>query len=170
MHYPNDTTFTDLDLDRIAEGLRRHLKDVTAALAAIDQIREWVNPQQVAGSTTVASHGGTIRPSTFSVSQPLAANIYAIMRQTGRPMTSVELEAALRACGVTSRSEDFQNTLCSVMTKKKELFSRVAPKTWALVEWEGKIPNPAPTPVAANIIPLKGTPGSHIAASMGLLQ
>ena len=170
MYCPNDDTLTELNLDRIIEALEHHRRDITAGIAAFQQIREWLKPKEVAGSTTVASHGGTLRPTEFVINQPLAANIYAIMRQVGRPMTSADLESALRACGVTSRSEDFQNTLCSVMRRKKDTFVPVAPKTWALVEWAGRVPNPPPMPAASNVAPLVPTHGWSANAAPGFQQ
>lgn len=170
MHCPNDDTFTELDLDRIIEALEHHRRDINGALAAFQRIREWMKPRKVAGSTTVASHGGTFHPAEFSANQPLAANVYAILRHAGRPMHSSDLQSVLKECGVTSKSADFENTLNSILSKKDGLFKRVAPKTWALVEWAGNAPNPTPAPAADNIVPLRGAPGSVIAAALGLLQ
>lgn len=125
----------DIDLDRIIEGLERHVSDVTGALNALRRIKTWSAPTEIAGVRTVCNHGSTLDPTGIGAGQTLWANAYAILKAAARPMAVAEIVSTMRENGVTSTSINFENTLNSVLSKQPGLFVRVESKTWGLVEW-----------------------------------
>jgi len=157
----DNSRFDNLDLDRLDEGLRQHLSDVMGALAAIDRIRSWCTPHLVAGVQSVANLGGTLEPTANGVGPTLWVNAVAILRNAGTPMMVGDIANAMQASGVVSRSANFANTMNSVMTKRKEVFHKIATNLWGLHEWnnnslppehssQAQLPNVTPLRAKAN--------------------
>jgi hypothetical protein len=134
----DDSSYDELDLNRVEEAFRHHLKDVMGVLDAIRRIKVWRTPQAVAGFPGLVNLGGTLEPTANGAGKALWHNAVAILRNAGRPMSVTELADAMRTSGVVTKSADFGNTLNSVLTKRKEIFRRVSPKVWGLIEWDGE--------------------------------
>ncbi len=134
-----DTTHTlnvDLDWGRIREALSKHSLDILAAIAAIDRIQTWFTPQEIAGSTTVCNLGGTMDPTGVGTGQSQWANAFAILQQAGHPLSVAEIATIMRKSGVVTKSADFESTLNSILSKRQDIFRRIKPRVWWLVEHE----------------------------------
>ena len=144
-HGTTENHTADLDWDRLAEGLRQHLEDITTALTVIDRIRAWSMPQEVAGASTLSSHGGTLDPTGLGAGKTVTASAYALLHNAGRPMQISEMVETLMASGVTTRSGNFENCLNALLSKRRDMFDHISPKTWGLLEWKTNLTPTSPT-------------------------
>lgn len=165
----------NLDLDHVVQWLRDHVRDIHAALAALERIRVRSIPSLKSESVEPAKPSAVLpasqvqpsayrrsgpRPrtlpdiSTLGAGRPLWQNAYTVLARARRPVVIDEIAAALKVGGIPSSSADFENTVSSSLFRKPDLFDLVAPRTWALVAWKDAPPDP---PVAT-----KGTASTNV--------
>lgn len=152
-----DSNPVDLDLDLIIEVLDQHLCDITCGLDAFRRLKRWTTSPEIAGVQTVGNHSNTLDPTGIRAGHTLWTNAYAILQSTGVPRTVAELAETMRENGVVSKSADFENTLNSILSKRRDLFNRVAPKVWGLVEWklEPEAAHPVRPEPKSPVVPLR---------------